>query len=256
MDQAASPRLDPARTRIDFAGNVLVLIEAAKTAAPLRQLSDLSQSRRAPHRHRQTGQRARRYAREVLEAAGLWDALQPEARARRQRAPGAGLCGARRGAVGFVHPQRRSDPGATSCAWCSASTWPCATPARSSKPARAGRPPPSCCTCARARSGRAGATRLHAPMSLIEVAQTRAARRRAPLRAGPAARQRRPVLALFGASGWARRSSLQLLAGLRRPDSANCALGGRTLFDSARGIDVPPQQRELGCVPGLRVFPT
>jgi molybdate transport system ATP-binding protein len=57
-----------------------------------------------------------------------------------------------------------------------------------------------------------------------------------------------PVLALFGASGSGKTLSLQLLAGLRRPDSGQLRIGGRTLFDSARGINLPPQERELGYV--------
>jgi molybdate transport system ATP-binding protein len=57
-----------------------------------------------------------------------------------------------------------------------------------------------------------------------------------------------PVLALFGASGSGKTLSLQLLAGLRRPDSGLLRIAGRTLFDSARGIDVPSRERELGYV--------
>lgn len=79
MDQAASLALIRPETRIDFAGNVLVLIEAAKTAAPLRQLSDLSQPGvRRIAIGKPASVPAGRYAREVLEAAGLWDALQPK----------------------------------------------------------------------------------------------------------------------------------------------------------------------------------
>lgn len=79
MDQAASLGLIRPETRIDFAGNALVLVEAAGSATPLRQLGDLSQ---ASVRRIAIGKPATvpagRYAREVLEAAGLLDALQPK----------------------------------------------------------------------------------------------------------------------------------------------------------------------------------
>lgn len=78
MDQAASLGLIRPDTRINFAGNVLVLIEAAKSAAPLRQLADLTQPAvRRIAIGKPTSVPAGRYAREVLEAAGLWDTLQP-----------------------------------------------------------------------------------------------------------------------------------------------------------------------------------
>ena len=133
MDQAASLALIRPETRIDFAGNVLVLIEAAKTAAPLRQLSDLSQPGvRRIAIGKPASVPAGRYAREVLEAAGLWDALQPSSCppttcARRWTMWRAARCSR------VLSTSATQRPRATSCAWCSASTWPCATPARSSK---------------------------------------------------------------------------------------------------------------------------
>jgi molybdate transport system ATP-binding protein len=52
-----------------------------------------------------------------------------------------------------------------------------------------------------------------------------------------------PVTVLFGPSGSGKTTLLRLLAGLDRPDAGMIVLAGRTWFDSARGIDLPPQKR-------------
>ena len=51
---------------------------------------------------------------------------------------------------------------------------------------------------------------------------------------------------LYGPSGSGKTLTLQALAGLLRPDSGHVRVAGRTLFDAAQGIDLPPQARELG----------
>ena len=64
------------------------------------------------------------------------------------------------------------------------------------------------------------------------------------------------VTALFGRSGAGKTTLVNLLAGLDRPDDGRIVVGGRTLFDSARGIDVPPERRRLGYVfQDARLFP-
>lgn len=64
------------------------------------------------------------------------------------------------------------------------------------------------------------------------------------------------VLALFGPSGAGKTSILNWIAGLNRPDSGRIVVGGRVLFDSAAGIDLPPEQRGLGYVfQEPRLFP-
>ncbi len=61
---------------------------------------------------------------------------------------------------------------------------------------------------------------------------------------------------LFGPSGSGKTLTLQCLAGLVRPDAGRIVVNGRTLFDSAAGIHLPPQSRRLGYVfQGYALFP-
>jgi len=57
------------------------------------------------------------------------------------------------------------------------------------------------------------------------------------------------VLGLFGPSGSGKTSLLEAIAGIRTPDSGEIAVGDRTLFSSAKGIDVPARDRHIGYVP-------
>jgi len=56
------------------------------------------------------------------------------------------------------------------------------------------------------------------------------------------------ITALFGPSGSGKTLTLRSIAGLLRPDRGRIAVAGRTLFDSAGGVDVPPRQRHIGYV--------
>jgi len=56
------------------------------------------------------------------------------------------------------------------------------------------------------------------------------------------------VLGLAGPSGAGKTTLLEALAGLR-PASGMIRVGGRTLLDTAAGIDVPPRRRRVGYVP-------
>lgn len=56
------------------------------------------------------------------------------------------------------------------------------------------------------------------------------------------------VTGLLGPSGSGKTSVLSILAGLRRPDRGRIRLGGGVLFDSASGVDVPPERRGIGYV--------
>ena len=57
-----------------------------------------------------------------------------------------------------------------------------------------------------------------------------------------------PVTGLFGRSGAGKTSIVNALAGLLRPDSGRIVCAGTVLFDSNRGIDVPPAGRRIGYV--------
>ncbi len=56
------------------------------------------------------------------------------------------------------------------------------------------------------------------------------------------------IVALFGRSGAGKTSVVNMLAGLTRPHRGRIAVNGTVLFDSARGIDLPPERRRLGYV--------
>ena len=53
---------------------------------------------------------------------------------------------------------------------------------------------------------------------------------------------------LFGPSGSGKSTLMHLLAGLLRPDRGSIRLDDTVLFDSARGIDLAPEQRRVGVV--------
>jgi molybdate transport system ATP-binding protein len=55
-------------------------------------------------------------------------------------------------------------------------------------------------------------------------------------------------LALFGPSGSGKTLTLQAIAGLLRPERGRIEVNGRVLFDSGRGLHVPPRNRRLGIV--------
>jgi len=64
------------------------------------------------------------------------------------------------------------------------------------------------------------------------------------------------VTALVGRSGVGKTSVLDMMAGLLRPSRGRIVVGGRVLFDSAAGVDVPPHQRACGYVfQDSRLFP-
>ena len=54
------------------------------------------------------------------------------------------------------------------------------------------------------------------------------------------------VLALLGSSGCGKSMTLRCIAGVERPDEGRIVADGRVLFDSARRINLPPQQRRVG----------
>jgi len=64
------------------------------------------------------------------------------------------------------------------------------------------------------------------------------------------------IAALFGPSGAGKTTTLDAIAGLRTPARGTIAIGGRVLFASARGINVPAHHRHVGYVPqDVALFP-
>ncbi len=56
------------------------------------------------------------------------------------------------------------------------------------------------------------------------------------------------TLALLGPSGCGKTTILRCIAGLETPNAGTIEIGGRVAFDSARGIDLAPEERDLGIV--------
>ncbi len=57
-----------------------------------------------------------------------------------------------------------------------------------------------------------------------------------------------PVIGLFGPSGAGKSSVVDAIAGIGRPTRGLIRINETTLYDSARGIDVPPERRRVGYV--------
>jgi len=55
-------------------------------------------------------------------------------------------------------------------------------------------------------------------------------------------------LGVFGPSGSGKSTLMHLLAGLLKPDHGSIRIDGDTLFDSAKGINLPPERRRIGVV--------
>lgn len=54
------------------------------------------------------------------------------------------------------------------------------------------------------------------------------------------------VLGILGASGCGKSMTLKCVAGIEKPDRGRIVLDGRVLFDSEKGINLPPQKRRVG----------
>ena len=64
------------------------------------------------------------------------------------------------------------------------------------------------------------------------------------------------ITIIFGASGAGKTTLLDCIAGLTTPEWGHIAVGGRVLFDSDRGINLPVQNRRIGYVfQDLALFP-
>jgi len=61
---------------------------------------------------------------------------------------------------------------------------------------------------------------------------------------------------LFGYSGAGKSMTLQMIAGLMKPDAGAIHLNGKSVFDSAAAVNLPPQARSFGYVfQDLALFP-
>ena len=54
------------------------------------------------------------------------------------------------------------------------------------------------------------------------------------------------VTSLLGASGCGKSMTLKCIAGIEKPDEGRIELDGRVLFDSEKGVNLPPQTRRVG----------
>lgn len=64
------------------------------------------------------------------------------------------------------------------------------------------------------------------------------------------------LTALVGPSGVGKTSTLNAIAGLLRPQSGRIVVAGEVLFDSAQGVNLPPEKRGAGYVfQDARLFP-
>ena len=85
----------------------------------------------------------------------------------------------------------------------------------------------------------------------VDIVVARGERRIAAAFTAPAG-----LVALFGPSGAGKTSVLDAVAGLLQPRRGRIAVGGAVLFDSAAGVDLPPERRACGYVfQDGRLFP-
>ena len=54
------------------------------------------------------------------------------------------------------------------------------------------------------------------------------------------------IMGILGPSGCGKSMTLRCIAGVERPDSGHIELDGVTLFDSARRVNIKPQNRRVG----------
>ena len=83
-----------------------------------------------------------------------------------------------------------------------------------------------------------------------------AARRLGPFSYEATLEANEEIVVLFGHSGAGKSVTLQMIAGLLRPDSGRIVIDGVPVFDSSSRTDLPPQQRNVGyVVQDLGLFP-
>lgn len=64
------------------------------------------------------------------------------------------------------------------------------------------------------------------------------------------------VTGIFGPSGAGKTTLLKMIAGLITPERGTIRLGERVFFDSSKGVNLPPERRDIGMVfQDARLFP-
>ena len=65
------------------------------------------------------------------------------------------------------------------------------------------------------------------------------------------------VIALLGGSGCGKSLTLKCIAGIEKPDKGLIMINGKTVFDSEKKINIPPQERQVGYLfQNYALFPT
>lgn len=57
------------------------------------------------------------------------------------------------------------------------------------------------------------------------------------------------IFAVLGPSGSGKTTLLRCIGGIEKPDRGSIIMNGITLFDSEKGVNIPPEKREMGYVP-------
>ena len=60
--------------------------------------------------------------------------------------------------------------------------------------------------------------------------------------------ERGSIVSLLGASGSGKTTLLRCIAGLEQPEQGRISIGGKPMIDGARGLTVPPENRNIGLV--------
>jgi iron(III) transport system ATP-binding protein len=57
------------------------------------------------------------------------------------------------------------------------------------------------------------------------------------------------IFAILGPSGSGKTTLLRCIGGIEKPDRGSIVMNGSILFDSEKGVNTPPEKREMGYVP-------